>query len=244
MKIQTKHSAFTLIELLVVISIVALLISILLPALGKARQAAWTNKCMSGMKQIGLGFAMYMADNKDYLPPLNQNRSTNPWKTAKSYGMWNCIGPYTGMAEWAGEKSSDSWWGAYKQKYEIMANNIWTCPFNNENASPWGGDMLAESIYMTKISGWGNPYQWGDPRPFLAIPQPSIKIHVSHATDWHLSSVANVGVTTQFDIWRHKGIGTPILFADGHVKFYRAEAIIENITDLSNDKDINNFNLH
>ncbi|HAI11651.1 MAG TPA: hypothetical protein DCM28_08095 [Phycisphaerales bacterium] len=238
---KPRKSAFTLIELLVVISIVALLISILLPALGKAREASWTSKCMSSMKQIGLGFAMYMADYKDYLPPLDQNRSTNSWRTPKQYGMWNCIGPYTGMRDWAGEHTG-SFWGAYKQRHDTMKNSVWTCPFNHRDAAPWGGDMLAESIYMTPVSSWGNPYQWGDPRFFLNIPQPSVKIHVSHATDWHLSSVANVGVTTQFDINRHK-TGTPILFADGHVRFFDAQYIIDNITDLADDRDINNFNL-
>lgn len=66
---RTSHG-FTLIELLVVISIISLLISILLPALGKARMAAYNAKCLANLKQIGIAFASYGAEHGDsYLPP-------------------------------------------------------------------------------------------------------------------------------------------------------------------------------
>ena len=63
-----RKRAFTLIELLVVISIIALLVGILLPALGAARKTAQKVVCVSNEKQMGIGLNAYAADSKDSLP--------------------------------------------------------------------------------------------------------------------------------------------------------------------------------
>lgn len=76
-----RPHAFTLIELLVVISIIALLIAILLPALSSARGAAYSAKCLSNLKQIGVSHYYYGNDHNDVIifPRIEKNWVGNPY---------------------------------------------------------------------------------------------------------------------------------------------------------------------
>src|SRR5690349_9689421 len=73
-----KRNAFTLVELLVVIGIIAVLISILLPALSKAREAARSLACSSQLRQIGLAVQMYGREYNDYVVPF-ETKWTSSW---------------------------------------------------------------------------------------------------------------------------------------------------------------------
>ena len=69
MRQRSGRRAFTLVELLVVIGIIAILIAVLLPALGKARESANTVKCAANLHQIGIGISTYLANNQSTYPP-------------------------------------------------------------------------------------------------------------------------------------------------------------------------------
>ena len=89
---RSRRQGFTLVELLVVIGIIALLISILLPALNKARSASKATYCLSNLRQLGLGMQLYRQYNRDYYPlrilTVKPQIGFAPPVTVESVYMW------------------------------------------------------------------------------------------------------------------------------------------------------------
>lgn len=113
----SNRSAFTLIELLVVISIIALLIGILLPVLGNARNAARTVKCLSTQRQLGLAVSMYLNDFKFTYPrPVIGGATPDFTLTERSNALWfNAVDYYIGLTQPDTVLAADRNYAEFKQ---------------------------------------------------------------------------------------------------------------------------------
>jgi prepilin-type N-terminal cleavage/methylation domain-containing protein/prepilin-type processing-associated H-X9-DG protein len=158
------RGGFTLIELLVVIAIIAILASMLLSALPRAKQQSQGAKCISNLKQLTLAWVIYAGDNREYFP-INGNNGDSPGGNATRPNpgvnpQW-CPDDMSSGAAVPGEQISLGWLEA-GLLYPYVGNpGVYRCPadsstYNNGNVYPVGGPGTNRLRSMS-MNAWINP---------------------------------------------------------------------------------------
>ena len=210
---MNPRRAFTLIELLVVIAIIAILAAMLLPALSKAKQRAWTISCDSNLHQIGLGMRMFADDNNELYPESGN----------KIY--WGATDPTTGKASWMEQIFS-----------YVGSTNAYNCPGNVQlppaEQGPFNYFNGDRAVYVavtnfapvkgTAITLPAAYVLGGDTGGILGLTGGGTFDPLdADKDDYTQNCVGGAADDSLTEFWQIHSRGQNVMFADGHSQWYK-----------------------
>ncbi len=227
---------FTLIELLVVIAIIALLVSILLPSLQRAKSLAKTASCLSNMRNIGTGLAMYVTEFNGIIPPGQEKTPDNRFEGVNAWWLLAEMGMV------ADGRVDDAAAAADVQ-------SLYRCP--DGLPEPWPGGNPVSKEDPTGAKYWSNWYKaegqftptwygltgttgtwWGDdwsPYPFrvLSVKLPSVAdIDAPQSLAMIYDGLyLRIHNENYINARHNQASVTNILMADGHVESYKSSTL-------------------
>ncbi len=211
-----RHRCFTLIELLVVVAIIAILASLLLPALSRARDKARQISCATNLKQLALVGILYQEAYDGWICPFRStgvdrfDLNVNPWDTSKNNWF-----PYLMREELGMPEMAPGYWATFPVKYRDKS--LLRCPSRSEKLLYQLAPQYGMPQYNMGGTHWGSRPAY---RKAGEIRKPSEAIYFLDT--WN--SVSYPGWTfavnnalTGGNIWAQHGNQVNLAFADGHV---------------------------
>lgn len=150
---RARRAGFTLVELLVVIGIIAVLLSLLLPAIGRAREQAKRAQCMSNLRQLGQAVIMYCNDNKGWMPVCYWPNGSGGHFISFSIGPIVGYDASTGLPNMSYALLLRPPWGNSAARY-LPNNEVMFCP-SDDVRRPFR-TMLTIPGTNNKVLGWGD----------------------------------------------------------------------------------------
>ena len=166
---RPTRGAFTLIELLVVIAIIAILVSILLPSLNKAKLRSWGVQCMSNHRQLALAWRMYAEDNHDVLVYASDD-------PGDPFVNWQVLDPYAWTLTHMDFNPNNQ--GNWDVQYDMVKRPLWH--YTSKNAAIYrcpadksvllvNGEYkprvrsMAMNLYVGGFDGTDGNWPWAHP---------------------------------------------------------------------------------
>jgi prepilin-type N-terminal cleavage/methylation domain-containing protein len=231
----SAREAFTLIELLVVVAIIAILAAMLLPALGRAKAAAYRAQCCSNLKQWGVAYTMYAEEFTEFFPD-NRMGSGLSWMAPTFTNFYNAFLYPNRRGTTLSERSkNDILYCPTEQlhrAYEVTGVTSDAAPhIIGFFAMPYRANYPGGMDYnIYGLGGWhfkkkmGGPYRSAPIMSDLLQAGGDWDVATSSGNLGWISSINNKPVTTGSHVMSGIPAGSNFLFEDGHLEWHRFSA--------------------